>query len=110
VAAALPSVLDKAWVTMGGGPADLFFPDEFLGEWEVASTLVKVDLPCGPEFVPDLRVRPSSSPLPPLLCSVTAWPRGKISAPSAWLWERMSLLLLLGLGLKFLCSFSLALG
>eukprot|EP00884_Botryococcus_braunii_P004263 jgi/Botrbrau1/13838/Bobra.0056s0075.1 len=56
VAAALPSVLDKAWVTLGGGPSDLFFPDEFLGEWEVASTLIKVDLPCGPEFVPDLRV------------------------------------------------------
>lgn len=59
VAAALPGVLDKAWTSMGGGPSDLVFPDEFLGQWEVASTLIKVDLPCGPEFVPDLRVSPS---------------------------------------------------
>jgi hypothetical protein len=70
-ASKLPAVLDRAWTTIGGGPADLFFPEEFLGTWDVASTLVKVDLPFGPEFVPDLRVNaqgPCMRP-PPLLPS-----------------------------------------
>ena len=41
---------------MGGGPSDLTFPDLFLGRWDVTSTLVKVDLPLGPDFVPDMQV------------------------------------------------------
>jgi hypothetical protein len=27
--------VDQAWEAMGGGPPDLFFPDEFLGTWQV---------------------------------------------------------------------------
>lgn len=41
-ASRLPAFADRAWEAMGGGPADLFFPDSFLGVWDVASTLVKV--------------------------------------------------------------------
>ena len=26
---------DRAWEAMGGGPGDLFFPDEFSGRWRV---------------------------------------------------------------------------
>ena len=43
---------------MGGGPSDLTFPvSPFLGRWDVTSTLIKVDLPLGPDFVPDMQVR-----------------------------------------------------
>ncbi|KAK9812762.1 hypothetical protein WJX72_003291 [[Myrmecia] bisecta] len=55
-ASALPSVVDKAWQVMGGGPPDLFFPDQWLGVWRVESTLIKVETPLGPDFIPDLRV------------------------------------------------------
>ena len=43
---------------MGGGPSDLTFPaSPFLGRWDVTSTLIKVDLPLGPDFVPDMQVQ-----------------------------------------------------
>lgn len=50
--------VDKAWEAMGGGPADLVFPEVFAepGVWDVESTLVSVDTPLGLEFVPDSRV------------------------------------------------------
>lgn len=41
---------------MGGGPSDLVFPEQFLGRWEVESVLTNVELPLGPEFVPDMAV------------------------------------------------------
>ena len=41
-----------------GGPADLFFPQQFLGTWEVESTLTSVKMPLGPDYVPDLEVGP----------------------------------------------------
>lgn len=34
-ASVLPSGADDAWAAIGGGPADLVFPLEFLGEWTV---------------------------------------------------------------------------
>ena len=50
---------------MGGGPSDLTFPAQpFLGRWDVTSTLIKVDLPLGPDYVPDMQVRCSHSTLP----------------------------------------------
>ncbi|KAI3431864.1 hypothetical protein D9Q98_010615 [Chlorella vulgaris] len=55
-ASKLPEALDRAWVGLGGGPADLVFPAEFLGVWDVESVLTGVELPKGPELVPDMRV------------------------------------------------------
>ncbi|EFN51116.1 hypothetical protein CHLNCDRAFT_55281 [Chlorella variabilis] len=55
-ASKLPEAVDRVWEGLGGGPADLVFPDEFLGVWEVDSVLTLVELPLGPEFVPDMRV------------------------------------------------------
>lgn len=49
-------MVDRAWESIGGGPADLVFPDFFLGRWDIISTLVKVEVPLGPEFVPDIAV------------------------------------------------------
>ncbi|KAK9840049.1 hypothetical protein WJX74_002564 [Apatococcus lobatus] len=40
-ASKLPPVFDRAWESIGGGPADLFFPEDFMGMWEVSSTLTK---------------------------------------------------------------------
>ena len=51
---------DRVWEALGGGPADLFFDDVFLGEWLVQSTLVKLETPLGEDMVPDMRVRPLS--------------------------------------------------
>jgi hypothetical protein len=31
--------LSNAWQAIGGGPPDLFFPDEFLGRWKVRDSL-----------------------------------------------------------------------
>ena len=45
-----------AWEAIGGGAADLVFPDHFLGHWDIQSVLVSVDLPQGAEFVPDMTV------------------------------------------------------
>lgn len=55
-ASALPESVDNAWERVGGGPADLVFPDEFEGEWVVDSVLTNIELPLGPEFVPDMKV------------------------------------------------------
>lgn len=46
---------------MGGGPPDLVFPEEWLGVWEVQSTLTNVQIPLGPDFLPDPKVRPPGS-------------------------------------------------
>lgn len=56
-ASKLPPAVDRAWEAVGGGPPDLFFPEEFLGVWQVDSTLTSVKLPLGPDFVPDPKVR-----------------------------------------------------
>lgn len=55
-ASKLPAAVDQGWEALGGGPADLVFPDEFLGRWDVESVLTSVELPLGPEFVPDMQV------------------------------------------------------
>ncbi|DBA87727.1 TPA: hypothetical protein ACH3X1_004729 [Trebouxia sp. C0004] len=55
-ASLLPEAIDNAWSSIGGGPSDLTFPELFLGTWKVQTTLVKVDTPLGPDFVPDLKV------------------------------------------------------
>lgn len=53
-ASKLPAFADSAWEAMGGGPPDLFFPEEFLGTWEVTSVLLKVETPLGEEAVPNM--------------------------------------------------------
>lgn len=55
-ASLLPEVVDNAWSSLGGGPSDLTFPELFLGTWKVQTTLVKVDIPLGPDYVPDMKV------------------------------------------------------
>ena len=55
-AVSMPQAMDDAWSAMGGGPADLTFPDEFAGRWLAESTLVNVETPLGPEFVPNPQV------------------------------------------------------
>jgi len=50
-ASKLPAAADRAWEAMGGGPSDLFFPEPFLGQWDVSSVLVSVETPLGDEFV-----------------------------------------------------------
>lgn len=57
-ASKLPPAVDRAWEKIGGGPADLYFPEEFLGVWNVESTLTSIKLPLGPDYVPDLKVGP----------------------------------------------------
>ena len=37
VSEARAGALSSAWEAIGGGPADLFFPEEFLGRWTVRS-------------------------------------------------------------------------
>ena len=66
-ASRLPAAFDRAWEQMGGGPPDLVFPEEWLGVWEVQSTLTNVQIPLGPDFLPDPKARPpgSFSRLPP---------------------------------------------
>jgi hypothetical protein len=56
LASKLPEAADKAWEAIGGGAADLTYPDSFLGVWNIESVLVSVDLPQGAEFVPDMQV------------------------------------------------------
>ena len=48
--------MDNAWSSLGGGPSDLTFPEQFLGTWKVQNTLVKVETPLGLDFVPDKKV------------------------------------------------------
>ena len=55
-ASALPPAMDRVWESIGGGPSDLIFPEFFLGRWDIVSTLIKVDIPLGPDFVPDIKV------------------------------------------------------
>lgn len=50
-AVTLPSGADMLWESLGGGPPDLFYPEEFLGLWRVTSTLVDLELPLGEDFV-----------------------------------------------------------
>ena len=52
----MPQAFDNAWSAIGGGPADLVYPEEFLGRWLTESTLTKVEMPLGPSFVPNLQV------------------------------------------------------
>ena len=47
VASSLPFAADNAWEAIGGGPADLVFPDEFIGVWQVrqrCSALQQIDI------------------------------------------------------------------
>ncbi|GLC41532.1 hypothetical protein PLESTB_001000800 [Pleodorina starrii] len=46
--------LDAGWEALGGGPADLVFPEEFLGVWDVTSVLSRVETPLGEDAVPNL--------------------------------------------------------
>ena len=52
----MPQALDNAWSAVGGGPADLSFPDTFLGVWLTESTLFKVETPLGLDYVPNIQV------------------------------------------------------
>lgn len=52
--------MDNAWSSVGGGPSDLTFPEQFLGTWKVQNTLIKVETPLGPEYVPDMKVQQSA--------------------------------------------------
>lgn len=56
-ASLLPEAVDNAWSSVGGGPSDLTFPEQFLGTWKVQNTLVKVETPLGPDYVPDMKVQ-----------------------------------------------------
>lgn len=51
-ASRLPAALDRAWEAVGGGPADLVFPELFLGRWTATSTLVKLETPLGADQLP----------------------------------------------------------
>ncbi|WIA35155.1 hypothetical protein OEZ86_003627 [Tetradesmus obliquus] len=53
-ASKLGGLVDSTWEAIGGGPADLSFPDEWLGVWDVTSTLVSVELPEGEAVVPNI--------------------------------------------------------
>ncbi len=64
----MPPAFDQVWESMGGGPSDLTFPDLFLGRWDVTSTLVKVDVPLGPDFVPDMQVRCTAFVMTAVIC------------------------------------------
>ena len=55
-ASKLPGIFDKAWEKIGGGPADLYFPEAFAGRWIVDAVLTKVEMPLGAKFVPDTAV------------------------------------------------------
>eukprot|EP00747_Dinoflagellata_sp_TGD_P166504 gnl/TRDRNA2_/TRDRNA2_189384_c0_seq1.p1 gnl/TRDRNA2_/TRDRNA2_189384_c0~~gnl/TRDRNA2_/TRDRNA2_189384_c0_seq1.p1 ORF type:complete len:369 (-),score=49.32 gnl/TRDRNA2_/TRDRNA2_189384_c0_seq1:138-1244(-) len=49
-------LVTEVWSKFGGGPTDLFFPDEFLGTWVVFSKLAEVRVPQGEEMVKDMNV------------------------------------------------------
>jgi len=49
--------VDRAWEAIGGGPADLVFPQLFLGRWTAISMLVKLDTPLGVDQLPPALVR-----------------------------------------------------
>lgn len=52
-AVSMPQAFDSAWSAVGGGPADLIFPDNFLGHWLAESTLSKIETPLGLDFIPN---------------------------------------------------------
>lgn len=54
-AEALSDGADRLWEAIGGGPPDLYYPEEFFGTWQVVSTLVDVDVPMGEELLTDSR-------------------------------------------------------
>jgi len=60
----MPQAVDDVWSAVGGGPADLTFPEAFLGHWLAESTLSAVETPLGPDFVPNPQV-----PLPHHFCA-----------------------------------------
>lgn len=55
-AVSMPQAFDNAWSAVGGGPADLAFPETFLGVWLTESTLTKVETPLGLDYVPNPQV------------------------------------------------------
>jgi len=55
-AVSMPQAVDDVWSAVGGGPADLTFPEAFLGHWLAESTLSAVETPLGPDFVPNPQV------------------------------------------------------
>jgi hypothetical protein len=55
-ASVLPEALDDVWEAIGGGPADLTFPQEFEGVFDVVSVLTSVEFPSGEDAVPDIEV------------------------------------------------------
>jgi len=56
IASKLPGFADRAWESLGGGPADLVYPEPLLGKWDVISVLTKVETPMGEEVVPDMNI------------------------------------------------------
>jgi hypothetical protein len=52
-AIAAPELISNAWEKLGGGQADIYYPDVFEGCWQVGSTLVSVDAPKGIEYTND---------------------------------------------------------
>lgn len=52
-AKAAPELVSAAWEKLGGGQADIYYPDLFEGCWLVGSTLVSVDTPKGIEYTND---------------------------------------------------------
>jgi hypothetical protein len=49
-------VVSDTWEKISGAPADLTFPDEFLGTWLCYSTLTNVETPQGDDLVQDMAV------------------------------------------------------
>ncbi len=79
-ASKLPAAFDRAWEQLGGGPADLVFPEPWLGVWQVQSTLTNVQLPLGADFVPDPRVRRPPVCPPPGSLSARCFLPGRLPA------------------------------
>ena len=52
--------VSDVWEKLGGGQADIYYPDFFEGCWQVGSTLVAVETPKGIEYT-----RRRGSPPPP---------------------------------------------
>jgi len=52
----LPAAANQAWEALGGGPSDLFYPETFLGPWQVTSVLVDFEMPMGQDKVKDARL------------------------------------------------------
>ena len=45
--------VSDVWEKLGGGQADVYYPDFFEGCWQVGSTLVAVETPKGIEYTND---------------------------------------------------------